>query len=231
MSETAVPAAAPSDLAGLIDHTILKADATRAEVARLCDEARAHGFASVCVNPVHTRFVAHALRGSGVRTCVVVGFPLGADGAEPKAAQTRWAIGEGAEEIDMVIDVGALREGDHDRAGADIALVRAACPGAVLKVILETALLDDRQKEAGCRLAVEAGADFVKTSTGFSTGGATVADVALMRRIVGPDVGVKASGGIRTAEDARAMIAAGASRIGASSSVAIVGGGRGIDAY
>lgn len=211
-----------TDLAALIDHTILKADATRAEVARLCDEALRHGFASVCVNPVHTRFVAERLRGSGVRTCVVVGFPLGADGAEPKAAQARWAASEGAEEIDMVVDVGALREGDEARALADIEAVRAACPGAVLKVILETALLDDAQKEAGCRLAKAAGADFVKTSTGFSTGGATVADVALMRRAVGPEMGVKASGGVRTVADARAMVAAGANRIGASASVAIV---------
>ena len=212
------------DLARLIDHTILKPEASRADVARHCEEARAHGFASVCVNAVHTGFVAGLLAGSGVKTCTVVGFPLGAGSGEAKAAETALAVAAGADEIDMVLDIGALREGDAERVAADIAAVRAACPGKVLKVILETCLLDDAQKELGCRLSQQEGADFVKTSTGFSTGGATVADVALMRRVVGPDMGVKASGGIRTAEIALAMVEAGATRIGASASVAIVGG-------
>jgi len=214
----------PTDLARLIDHTILKPEASRADVARHCEEARAHGFASVCVNAVHTGFVAGLLAGSGVKTCTVVGFPLGAGSGEAKAAETALAVAAGADEIDMVLDIGALREGDAERVAADIAAVRAACPGKVLKVILETCLLDDAQKELGCRLSQQEGADLVKTSTGFSTGGATVADVALMRRVVGPDMGVKASGGIRTAEIALAMVDAGATRIGASASVAIVGG-------
>ena len=213
-----------TDLACLIDHTILKPEASRADVARHCEEARAHGFASVCVNAVHTGFVAGLLAGSGVKTCTVVGFPLGAGSGEAKAAETALAVVAGADEIDMVLDIGALREGDAERVAADIAAVRAACPGKVLKVILETCLLDDAQKELGCRLSQQEGADFVKTSTGFSTSGATVADVALMRRVVGPDMGVKASGGIRTAEIALAMVEAGATRIGASASVAIVGG-------
>ena len=213
-----------TELASLIDHTILKADASRTEVRRHCEEALAHGFASVCVNGVHAGFVAGLLAGSAVKTCVVVGFPLGAGSGEAKAAETALVVAAGADEIDMVVDIGALREGDAERVAADIAAVRAACQGKVLKVILETCLLDDAQKELGCRLSKEAGADFVKTSTGFSTGGATVADIALMRRTVGPDMGVKASGGIRTAEIARAMVEAGATRIGASASVAIVGG-------
>ncbi|WP_062118166.1 deoxyribose-phosphate aldolase [Aureimonas sp. AU40] len=209
-------------LAGLIDHTVLKPDASRADVARRCDEALAHGFASVCVNGVHAAFVAERLRGSSVKTCAVLGFPLGASGAAAKAAEAAWLVGEGADELDMVLDIGALREGDLERVRADIAAVRAASGGRVLKVILETCLLDEAQIVAACRIAAETGADFVKTSTGFSTGGATVEAVALMRRTVGPDIGVKASGGIRTAEVARAMVAAGASRIGASASVAIV---------
>lgn len=213
-----------TQLASLIDHTILKPESSRAEVARHCQEARDHSFASVCVNAVHTAFVSGLLAGSGVKTCTVVGFPLGASSGAAKAAETQLAVAAGADEIDMVIDIGALREGDVERVAADIAAVRAACPGKVLKVILETCLLDDAQKELGCRLSKEAGADFVKTSTGFSTGGATVADIALMRRVVGPDLGVKASGGIRTADIAWAMVEAGATRIGASASVAIVGG-------
>jgi deoxyribose-phosphate aldolase len=211
-------------LASLIDHTVLKPESSRAEVARYCEEARAHGFASVCVNSVHTGFVAGLLVGSGVKTCTVVGFPLGAGASNAKAAETAIAVADGADEIDMVLDIGALREGDAKRVAADIEAVRAACPGKILKVILETCLLDDAQKELGCRLSQQAGADFVKTSTGFSTAGATVTDIALMRRAVGPDMGVKASGGIRTAEIAWSMVDAGATRIGASASVAIVGG-------
>ena len=214
----------PEVLAGMIDHTILKPEATRAEVARLCDEAIAHGFASVCVNAVHAAFVAKRLEGSKVATCVVVGFPLGACGAAAKADEAARAIADGADEIDMVIDIGALREGDLDRFRADIAAVRRATAGKLLKVIIETCLLNDAQKETACRVAKELGADFVKTSTGFSTGGATVEDVALMRRVVGPDMGVKASGGVRTAETAWAMVEAGATRIGASAGVTIVGG-------
>lgn len=211
-------------LAGMIDHTILKPEATRAEVGRLCDEAIAHGFASVCVNAVHAGFVAGRLKNSAVKTCVVVGFPLGASGAAAKADEAVRAIADGADEIDMVIDVGALREGDLDRFRADIAAVRQATAGKVLKVIIETCLLNDAQKETACRVSKELGADFVKTSTGFSSGGATVEDIALMRRVVGPDMGVKASGGVRTAETAWAMVEAGATRIGASASIAIVGG-------
>lgn len=211
-------------LAGMIDHTILKPEATRTEVARLCDEAIAHGFASVCVNAVHAGFVAGRLKNSAVKTCVVVGFPLGASGAAAKADEAVRAIADGADEIDMVIDVGALREGDLDRFRADIAAVRQATAGKVLKVIIETCLLNDAQKETACRVSKELGADFVKTSTGFSSGGATVEDIALMRRVVGPDMGVKASGGVRTAETAWAMVEAGATRIGASASIAIVGG-------
>lgn len=224
MTDTApIGARDPRALARFIDHTILKPEAGRAEVARYCDEALANGFASVCVNGVHARFVAGRLTGSAVKTCVVVGFPLGATGAAAKAAEAAQAVADGAQEIDMVIDIGALIEGDEARCRADLAAVRAASTGAVLKVILETCLLTDAQKELGCRLSVAAGADFVKTSTGFSTGGATVADIALMRRVVGPDVGVKASGGVRTAQTAFDMLEAGATRIGASASLAIVG--------
>lgn len=212
------------ELARLIDHTILKADASRADVARHCDEALRHGFASVCVNGAHVRFVAERLKGSEVKTCAVLGFPLGASGAESKAREAAVLAEAGADELDMVLDIGALREGDLARVEADISAVRAACPGKVLKVILETALLDDAQKEAACRIAAEVGADFVKTSTGFSTGGATIDDIRLMRRVVGDALGVKASGGIRDAETALAMVKAGASRIGASASVAIVAG-------
>ncbi|WP_279482899.1 deoxyribose-phosphate aldolase [Aureimonas sp. SK2] len=220
-----VNTASRADLAGMIDHTILKADATRADVARHCDEALAHGFASVCINGVHAAFVADRLRGSRVKTCAVLGFPLGASGAGAKAAEAAWLIRQGADELDMVLDIGAVVEGEFERARADIAAVRDASAGRVLKVILETCLLDEARIVAACRIAAEAGADFVKTSTGFSSGGASVETVALMRRTVGPTLGVKASGGIRTAESARAMVAAGATRIGASASVAIVSAG------
>lgn len=209
-------------LASMIDHTLLKPDATRAQVATFCDEAKAHGFCSVCVNSVHTGFVAEQLAGSSVKVCCVVGFPLGAMPSAIKAAETRAAIEAGAQEIDMVIPVGALKEGRLDDVRADIAAVRAACEGATLKVIIETCLLTDEEKTHACRLSVEAGADFVKTSTGFSTSGATVDDVKLMRSVVGANLGVKASGGVRTLEAAAAMIAAGATRIGTSSGVALV---------
>ena len=212
----------PAMLAGLIDHTILKPDATRAEVARYCLEARTHGFASVCVNPVHTVFVVGQLTGSAVKTCTVIGFPLGASGADIKAMEAAHVVSAGADEIDMVIDIGALIEGDIERCRADLAAVRAATAGRVLKVIIEACLLDTAQKELACRLSQEAGADFVKTSTGFSSGGATVEDIALMRRVVGPLMGIKASGGMRTAEAAFAMIDAGATRIGASASLTII---------
>ncbi|WP_191059208.1 deoxyribose-phosphate aldolase [Geminicoccus harenae] len=212
-----------SNLAAFIDHTILKPDATRAEVARLCAEAKEHGFKSVCVNAIHVAEVAQALAGSEVLACAVVGFPLGATLPAIKAAEAAAAVAAGAAEIDMVIDIGALKDGRVDAVQADIAAVRTACGDAVLKVIIETCLLTDEEKRQACQAAKAAGADFVKTSTGFSKSGATVEDIRLMRATVGPDMGVKASGGIRTRADALAMIEAGASRIGASASIAIVG--------
>jgi deoxyribose-phosphate aldolase len=224
MTQTAAFTLSAADLAAMIDHTLLKADATEAEVLRHCDEARQYRFCSVCVNPTHVALVAHALHGSDVKTCSVVGFPLGATTPQDKAAETANAVRNGADEIDMVINIGALRDGRLDAVKADIAAVRAACQGKVLKVIIETCLLSDDEKRTACRLSAEAGADFVKTSTGFSTGGATVADVALMRDVVGDALGVKASGGVRNHDAALALIAAGASRIGASSGVALVGG-------
>lgn len=210
-------------LASYIDHTILKPDAQRVDVERLCDEAIRFKFASVCVNPYWVSLVAEKLKGSGVLTCCVVGFPLGATLSECKAQEAQACVGKGADEVDMVINIGALKDGNLDLVRDDIALVKRACAGKTLKVILETCLLSDAQKEMACRLSVEAGANFVKTSTGFGKSGATVADVALMRRIVGPLIGVKASGGVRTQADALAMIDAGASRVGASLSVAIIG--------
>lgn len=211
-----------AELALLIDHTILKPDATQAQIRQFCSEAREHGFRSVCVNSIHVPLVAEQLRGSEVRVCAVVGFPLGAMPSAIKVAETAQAVGFGAQEIDMVIPIGTLRDGHRDAVRADIAAVRAACPGAVLKVIIETCLLSDDEKRTACRLSVEAGADFVKTSTGFSNSGATVADVALMRAAVGPTIGVKASGGVRTLEAVQSMVAAGADRIGTSSGIAIV---------
>jgi deoxyribose-phosphate aldolase len=217
----------PTDLAGFIDHTLLKPDATAGEIDRMCAEAIEYGFASVCVNPVWARRVAEALRGSGVVACCVVGFPFGATTPEIKAMEARRAIRDGAREIDMVVNIGALKSGDFDLVERDIAAVADSCreAGAICKVILETAMLTDEEKVIACRLAASARADFVKTSTGYGGGGATVYDVALMREAVGPKIGVKASGGIRSAEDAREMIAAGATRIGASAGVQIVTGG------
>jgi deoxyribose-phosphate aldolase len=213
-----------STLASQIDHTLLKADATAADIRKICCEARKYGFASVCVNPYWVPLAAAELSGSPVKVCTVVGFPLGATATEGKVAETENAIRHGATEIDMVINVGELKGGNYDAVRQDIeAVARAAHKGgAILKVILETALLDDNQKVVASTLSKVAGAEFVKTSTGFSTGGATVHDVALMRQVVGEEMGVKASGGIRTLEDLRNMTAAGATRIGASASVKIM---------
>ena len=217
----------PTESAGLapfIDHTILRPDAQPADVERLCDEARAHAFKAVCVNPIFIPLVAERLAGSPVAPCAVICFPFGADPTAVKAAEAEWVVRHGAREVDMVIPIGLLKAGRSAEVRDDIAAVRQACGDALLKVIIETSLLTDDEKVLACRLSQEAGADFVKTSTGFAGGGATVEDVALMRRTVGEAMGVKASGGVRTTDDARRMIAAGASRIGASASVAIVGG-------
>jgi len=213
-----------SSIAALIDHTLLKPEATQSDIRKVCAEAREYGFFSVCVNPCWVRLVAKELEGCATKVCAVVGFPLGANTMELKAAETAAAVRDGAQEIDMVLNVGELRGGNADTVQADIrAVVEAAhASGAIVKVILETALLTDPQKAAACELAKAAGADFVKTSTGFGPGGATVEDVALMRRTVGPAMGVKASGGVRTLEDLKKMVAAGASRVGASASVKIV---------
>ncbi len=215
------------DIARLIDHTILKPEAVRAEVVRVCDEALRFEFASVCVNSCWVPLVAEQLKGSRVKVCTVVGFPLGAAATAAKVAEARGAVEHGATEVDMVLNVGMLKGGELEYVESDIRSVADAChaDGAILKVILETCLLTDDEKETACRLAVQACADFVKTSTGFGKAGASVADIALMRRVVGPDIGVKASGGIRTLDDVKAMVAAGASRIGASAGVKIVGAG------
>lgn len=217
-----------TEIASLIDHTILKPDATRTDVLRVCAEARDYKFFSVCVNSYWVPLVAHRLEGSMVKVCAVVGFPLGASTTEAKVFEAESAIRLGATEIDMVLNIGELRSGDLEAVKVDIAAVADAAHahGAILKVILETCLLDDAQKVTACELSVEAKADFVKTSTGFSSSGATIHDVELMRRTVGPNIGVKASGGIRTLEDFRKMVAAGASRIGASASVKIVDASR-----
>ena len=210
------------ELAAYIDHTLLKQNATRTQVQTICDEAKAYGFASVCVNPCYISFVARQLEGSGVAPCCVIGFPLGATTPEMKASECALAVKEGAREIDMVVNVGAIKSGEWALVKQDIAAVAKAKGEAHLKVILETCLLTDEEKVRTCQIAKEAGADFVKTSTGFSTGGATVHDVTLMREAVGSALGVKASGGIRNLDDALKMIGAGASRIGASAGVEIV---------
>ena len=222
-----------TDLASAIDHTLLKPDATLDEIDALCAEAMRHRFASVCVNGVHVKRCAEILRDSPVIVCSVIGFPLGANAPEVKAYEARRAIEDGACEIDMVLNVGALKSAQDELAQRDISGVAQTCHrlGARLKVILETCLLTDDEKVRACRIAKAAGADFVKTSTGFSKGGATAADVALMRRTVGPEMGVKASGGVRDGSTAQAMIEAGATRLGASASVAIVGGGSGGSGY
>ena len=216
--------AAAGAVAGMIDHTLLKPDATRAEIEKLCREAAEFRFATVCVNPAWVAYSAARLRGSGVGVCSVVGFPLGATTADVKHYETRRAIFDGASEIDMVINIGALKSGDLETVERDIQAVTTPCREAsvVSKVIIEAALLTDDEKISACTLSKAAGADFVKTSTGFASGGATAADVALMRRVVGADMGVKAAGGVRDYEGLKAMVAAGATRIGASAGVRIV---------
>jgi len=213
------------ELAKMIDHTILKAEATDAEVMQLCKEAIEYGFASVCVNPSMVKKAATILEGSEVKVCTVIGFPLGATSTEVKAFETEQTIKDGATEVDMVINVGKLKENNLEYVKNDIAAVVNAAKGkALTKVIIETCLLTDEEKVTVCKIAKEVGADFVKTSTGFSTGGATKEDIKLMRETVGPDMGVKASGGVRSHEDAMAMIENGATRIGASASIAICNG-------
>ena len=231
MTDAPLPQLSRSELAQLIDATALKPETSAQDVDRLVAEARENGVKSVCVNPVWVRRVSAGLAGSDVLTCTVIGFPLGANASAVKAFEATQAIADGADEVDMVIDVAAARAGDRARLVEDIRAVAQAAHasgpagegGALLKAIVETALLTDEQIVLACEAAVEAGADFVKTSTGFSTAGATAEHVALMRRTVGPDVGVKASGGVRTREDALAMVAAGATRIGASSALGILG--------
>jgi deoxyribose-phosphate aldolase len=211
-------------IAQLIDHTILRPDAIRADVKQVCEEALRYEFASVCVNSFWVPLVAAELKGSVVKVCTVAGFPLGAASTAAKVAETLGALADGAQEVDMVLNIGALRGGESDVVESDIRAVVTASHnhGAIVKVILETALLTDENKVLACEICVAAGADFVKTSTGFSKAGATVEDIALMRRTAGPNLGVKASGGIRTLEDLKAMVAAGASRVGASASVKII---------
>jgi deoxyribose-phosphate aldolase len=241
MSNDATPAAQPSagtqqvpgNIASFIDHTLLKPEASEADILKVCAEAAEYRFKSVCVNPIWVKTVKTALKGSGVLTCSVVGFPLGATPTDVKTFEARGAVLDGADEIDMVINIAAARAGDKGALVEDITAVAEAvhASDAILKVIIETALLDDARKVLACEAAVEAGADFVKTSTGFNGGGATAEDIALMRRAVGPDLGVKASGGVRSLADAQAMIAAGATRIGASSGIAIVKGEQGSSGY
>ena len=210
-------------VAAMIDHTLLKPDATEAQIAKLCAEARENGFASVCVNPCRVPQCVQALAGSPVKVCTVIGFPLGATTSAAKAFEARDAVANGATEVDMVVNVGLIKSGAWDDVQADIrAVVDAAKGKALTKVIIEACLLTDDEKARACRAAKAAGADFVKTSTGFSAGGATPEDVALMRKTVGPDMGVKAAGGIHTAAEALAMIEAGATRIGASAGIAII---------
>lgn len=211
--------------AAYIDHTLLKADAAREQINELCEEAKTYSFASVCVNPVWVKTCAEQLAGTNVKVCTVIGFPLGASTTETKVFEAENAIANGAEEVDMVINIGKLKSGEIGEVRKDIeAVVQAAKGKAIVKVIIETSLLTDAEKRTASEASVLAGADFVKTSTGFSTGGATVEDVKLMRSVVGPEIGVKASGGVRSAEDVKKMIEAGATRIGASSGAAIVQG-------
>lgn len=218
--------------AAYIDHTLLKADATKEEIIQLCEEAKTYSFASVCVNPAWVKTAAEVLKGSSVKVCTVIGFPLGASTSEVKAFETKDAIENGAGEIDMVINIGALRSGDDELVKNDIAAVVESAKGkAIVKVIIETSLLTEQEKRKACELSRAVGADFVKTSTGFSTGGATEEDVKLMRGVVGPEMGVKASGGVRSFDDMKKMIEAGATRIGASSGVQIMQGLEGNSAY
>lgn len=218
----------PEQIAGMIDHTLLSAVSTEEEIVRICEEAKQYRFATVCVNPYWVPTAARELKGSGVGLTTVIGFPLGASRTEIKAAEAADAIEAGATEIDMVLNVGALKSGQKQAVKHDIEQVVKACKGkASVKVIIETCYLTDDEKRLASMMCKEAGADFVKTSTGFGTGGATVEDIALIRDVVGPDMGIKASGGVRDAEFARKLIEAGATRLGASSSVAIVTGGTG----
>ena len=211
-----------AQLAAMIDHTNLKPTATEADIRKICAEAREYDFASVCANPVHVPLLKEELEGSRPLVCCVVGFPLGASAKEIKAAEARQAVSEGADEVDMVINIGAMKAGQTDTVQEDIAAVVEAASGKTVKVIIETCYLSDEEKRSACRCAMDAGAHFVKTSTGFGSGGATVEDIKLMREVVGDKLQVKASGGIRTLEDAKAMIAAGADRIGASAGIAII---------
>lgn len=221
----------PAQLAATIDHTLLKPESTDQAITRLCEEALEHKFASVCVNSCHVSQCAEVVRGSGIVVCSVVGFPLGAGASAAKAAETAEAVANGAGEIDMVLNVGKLKSGSSDYAFADIKSVVAAAAGRPVKVILETCLLTAEEIVAACVISVLAGATFVKTSTGFNSGGATVEDVALMRRVVGPHHGVKASGGVRDFATAQQMIRAGANRIGTSSGIAIISGSGGAGNY
>ncbi|MCD5323623.1 MULTISPECIES: deoxyribose-phosphate aldolase [Pontibacillus] len=219
-------------LAKMIDHTQLKPDTAQEKIEQICQEAKEYGFASVCVNPYWVPFCYERLQDTDVKVCTVIGFPLGANTKELKAYETKQAIENGATEVDMVINIGALKSGDKETVQSDIeAVVRATEGKALTKVIIETSLLTNEEKVTACQLAKEAGADFVKTSTGFSGGGATVEDIKLMRETVGPDMGVKASGGVRDREGADAVIEAGATRIGASAGVSIVSGGQGTSDY
>lgn len=213
------------NFARMIDHTLLKAEATKEQIEKLCAEAKQFNFASVCVNPTWVKRSSELLQGTDVLVCTVIGFPLGANTPAVKAFEAKDAIANGAKEVDMVINIGALKDKNYELVQADIAaVVEAAKDSALVKVIIESCLLTDEEKVKACELAVAAGADYVKTSTGFSTGGATAEDIALMRKTVGPDLGVKASGGVRSLEDMKKMVEAGATRIGASSGVAIMNG-------
>lgn len=213
------------NIANMIDHTVLKAFSSKEDVIKVCKEAKEHGFFSVCINPTHIELAKQELEGSNVKVCTVIGFPLGANTSEVKAFETKDSIVKGAHEVDMVINIGALKDKNYDLVYKDIkAVVDAANKEALVKVIIETCYLTDEEKKIACELSVKAGADYVKTSTGFGTGGSTPEDIKLMRDVVGPNVGVKASGGVRTTEDAIKVIDAGASRIGASASISIATG-------
>ena len=213
------------NIANMIDHTVLKAFSTKEDVIKVCNEAKEYGFFSVCINPTHIELAKKELEGSNVKVCTVIGFPLGANTSEVKAFETKDAIAKGAHEVDMVINIGALKDKNYDLVYNDIkAVVDAANKDALVKVIIETCYLTDEEKKIACELSVKAGADYVKTSTGFGTSGSTPEDIKLMRDVVGPTIGVKASGGVRTTEDAIKVIDAGASRIGASASISIATG-------
>lgn len=219
-------------MAKLIDHTALKADTTKEQIEKLCAEAKEYGFFSVCVNPTWVKASADLLKGSDVKVCTVIGFPLGTATSETKAFETRDAIQKGAHEVDMVINIGKLKDGDDEAVEQDIhSVVKAANGKALVKVIIETCLLTEEEKVRACKLSVKAGANYVKTSTGFSTGGATAEDIKLMRETVGPDIGVKASGGVRDRETVDRMVEAGATRIGASAGISIVKGEKGTSTY